>query len=236
MSFYMDTPKLTLITKKDSKDIKQLELGKSYVIGRTDQSDIILKNDYISRTHVEIFSDKGAFWIKDLGSKNGTFIDSKKVSEYPQELKNRTRIELGKGKNKTVLMFIEEDGTLDDTFEDSFEDSFTGTHIVKHFSLDSDSRDVYVNGKLLPVLPKREFDIFELLYQNEGKVCKKDDIAKKGWPDREEGDVSDGEIHQYIKLIRQLLAKYLDQPFNEDIKKYIVTFKSVGYRFNNREI
>ena len=81
MSFYMDTPKLTLITKKDSKDIKQLELGKSYVIGRTDQSDIILKNDYISRTHVEIFSDKGAFWIKDLGSKNGTFLNNKKIED-----------------------------------------------------------------------------------------------------------------------------------------------------------
>ena len=87
MSFYMDTPKLTLITKKDSKDIKQLELGKSYVIGRTDESDIKLENEYVSKTHAEIFSEKGAFWIKDLGSKNGTFIDSKKVSEYPQELK-----------------------------------------------------------------------------------------------------------------------------------------------------
>ena len=128
MSFYMDTPKLTLITKKDSKDIKQLELGKSYVIGRTDESDIKLENEYVSKTHAEIFSEKGAFWIKDLGSKNGIFIDSKKVSEYPQELKNRTRIELGRGNNKTVLMFIEKESTLDDTFEDSF----TGTQIVKH--------------------------------------------------------------------------------------------------------
>ena len=117
MSF-IHPPKLTLITEDHSfKDIKQLQLGKSYTIGRKDDADIQLKNDYVSKRHAQINSDRGYFWSKDLASTNGTFLNSKRISNHPEKLKNEDKIQFGRN-HSTVLMFVE--GTLDDTFVDTF--------------------------------------------------------------------------------------------------------------------
>ena len=51
-------------------------------IGRTDQNDIQLKASYISRRHAVIVTDHEATRLIDWGSKNGVFVNGKRVTEH----------------------------------------------------------------------------------------------------------------------------------------------------------
>ncbi|MFZ2880240.1 MAG: FHA domain-containing protein, partial [Phototrophicaceae bacterium] len=56
------------------------------VIGREDTCDIVLNERQISREHVRIFESDGRFFIEDKGSRNGTWINGKKLENATQEL------------------------------------------------------------------------------------------------------------------------------------------------------
>ena len=56
----------------------------SFKIGRSFQSDVAFANDaYISRVHFSLDWDGTAWWIKDLNSRHGTFVNEKKVEIAP---------------------------------------------------------------------------------------------------------------------------------------------------------
>jgi two-component system, NtrC family, sensor kinase len=62
-------------------------------IGRGDQNDVIIPEPRVSGSHAEIFSSDGNFFIRDLGSTNGTFVNTNPVTET--QLHEGDRIELG---------------------------------------------------------------------------------------------------------------------------------------------
>ena len=66
-------------------------------IGRGKDNDICLLNDSISLHHAEIHRRRdGTFYIVDLSSSNGIYVNSRKVNQ--NELKNIDEIELGEVK------------------------------------------------------------------------------------------------------------------------------------------
>lgn len=45
-------------------------------VGRESNNDIVISNDsYVGRTHCEFIMDNGNYWVVDLNSKNGTFVN-----------------------------------------------------------------------------------------------------------------------------------------------------------------
>lgn len=53
-----------------------LEIGANRVtIGRSEEADIVLPYDNVSRKHALIWRSEGQSWIRDLGSSNGTSVD-----------------------------------------------------------------------------------------------------------------------------------------------------------------
>lgn len=60
--------------------------GRSYalrgpaLIGRSAGSTIVLPERQVSSRHARVFPDRGAWWVEDLGSTNGTYIGSHRVS------------------------------------------------------------------------------------------------------------------------------------------------------------
>ncbi|MCL4312902.1 MAG: FHA domain-containing protein [Actinobacteria bacterium] len=65
------------------------------VIGRGASCDIKLPNDtFASSKHARIYSQDGLYWLEDLGSTNGTYLNSHRVSS-PQRLGQGDRIQLG---------------------------------------------------------------------------------------------------------------------------------------------
>lgn len=51
------------------------------VVGRNSGNDLVIKHDSVSRQHCRIEVAKGVFYITDLGSSNGTFIDGQKIEQ-----------------------------------------------------------------------------------------------------------------------------------------------------------
>lgn len=49
------------------------------IVGRSPKSDIVIPHDSISRSHCKIENEKGIFYITDLGSSNGTFLDGQRI-------------------------------------------------------------------------------------------------------------------------------------------------------------
>ncbi len=60
--------------------IKQFELGKEQVtIGRTEDNTLVLAGEGVSRQHAAIEYQDGEYYIVDMGSQNGVFLNSEKV-------------------------------------------------------------------------------------------------------------------------------------------------------------
>ena len=53
----------------------------TYSIGRDEDNSISINSTFVSRKHTSIYFEKGSFYVKDMGSTNGTFLNSKKVEK-----------------------------------------------------------------------------------------------------------------------------------------------------------
>ena len=53
--------------------------GKSFIAGRSSEVDLVLADDAVSRKHVRFYPSRGRYWLRDLGSRNGTLINGMKV-------------------------------------------------------------------------------------------------------------------------------------------------------------
>jgi adenylate cyclase len=75
--------------------------GQEYVlqgncsIGRAALNTLVLESPKVSRLHTIIHSERGGvFWLVDLGSSNGTFLNKRRIHE-PARLRDRDRITIG---------------------------------------------------------------------------------------------------------------------------------------------
>lgn len=75
-------------------------LADHIVIGRAADSNIVLDDTYASQQHARVFQQGETFFVEDLGSTNGTYVNGRKIS-YPLELRVGDRIKIG----KTVFEF-----------------------------------------------------------------------------------------------------------------------------------
>jgi soluble lytic murein transglycosylase-like protein len=66
-----------------------------FVIGRAKECEICLSSDGVSRRHCEIFHDGADWWVRDLDSSNGTFVDGRQTAQA--RLGKDTRVEFFDG-------------------------------------------------------------------------------------------------------------------------------------------
>lgn len=52
-----------------------------FTVGRSRDADFVVNDRRISKLHFRITADTGGFWIADLGSKNGTYVNGYKLTE-----------------------------------------------------------------------------------------------------------------------------------------------------------
>lgn len=55
-------------------------VGQRVVIGRSPDCDVVLNNTSVSRQHAELLFDNGGWFLRDLGSRNGTGVNGTRVS------------------------------------------------------------------------------------------------------------------------------------------------------------
>jgi pSer/pThr/pTyr-binding forkhead associated (FHA) protein len=71
---------LVFLSKSGSQRVFPLPTNIT-VIGRRRNCDLRIPMDSISRRHCQISMEGGAFKVRDLGSRNGTFVNGKRVEE-----------------------------------------------------------------------------------------------------------------------------------------------------------
>jgi adenylate cyclase len=72
-----------------------LPLGASFSIGRSSSCDLTLQDSKVSRKHAVINRQAGdEFWLSDLGSANGTYVNQLRVSQ-PTRLRSGDEIRVG---------------------------------------------------------------------------------------------------------------------------------------------
>lgn len=74
--------RLTLFVEAGPLAGERLEVALPCTIGRK-ECDLILDDRLVSRRHAELTTDGGAVTISDLGSKNGTLVNGRKISRSP---------------------------------------------------------------------------------------------------------------------------------------------------------
>lgn len=70
---------------------------KNVVVGRSPHSDLVVPHESVSRQHCRIEEIEGSFFITDLGSSNGTFIDGERLkTNLKTSFKSSSQLKLGK--------------------------------------------------------------------------------------------------------------------------------------------
>ena len=81
------------------------------IMGRATLSDIVIEGTGVSRQHASIRGAADGYWIADLGSRNGTFVNGAQIGQEGQRLNNWDRIELGG--METHWVFMESQDTVE---------------------------------------------------------------------------------------------------------------------------
>lgn len=91
------TTYLKLINRKDSLPFKVNEsysLNSNTTIGRSNKSNITIKDPFISKKHAKIVKEDNEYFIIDLDSANGTFVNEEQILDAVR-LKNSDNIKIG---------------------------------------------------------------------------------------------------------------------------------------------
>lgn len=85
----------------------KIPLQRSFSIGRASQNTLVLPGDpRVSRRHALVHQQAGEFWLVDLGSSNGVYLNGRRVRQ-PMQLKDLDRMEIG----SNLFVFIKTEGS-----------------------------------------------------------------------------------------------------------------------------
>ena len=71
--------KLCLIMNKGEKAFSYDIEGEAISVGRSQTNDIQIRDMHFSRNHLMLWKKGNRYWLKDLGSGNGTFVSGHPV-------------------------------------------------------------------------------------------------------------------------------------------------------------
>jgi ABC transport system ATP-binding/permease protein len=93
MTNFPSVARLTIKTGPDSGKVVELPQGE-LVIGRSAPADLIITHPEVSRQHARLFFQQDIYFLEDLGSSNGTFINGQQL-RGSQALTDGAEIQLG---------------------------------------------------------------------------------------------------------------------------------------------
>ncbi|AWM38106.1 Transcriptional regulatory protein ZraR [Gemmata obscuriglobus] len=104
-------PDAFLVARRDDGfgDVFPLHEGTRYKLGRAPTNRVVLRDDLCSREHAEVFAAEGGWFVRDLGSLNGTHLNGELLrSDRP--LRPQDELRLG----RTRFVFVDEMSQLPD--------------------------------------------------------------------------------------------------------------------------
>lgn len=189
----------------------------SISLGREEGCEIVIPERQISRQHIRVYKQDKAYYLEDMDSKNGTWVNGQRI-EGTRELFDGDEINVALA---VKLQFIGSGATAPLPFEPP--DSLEG-----RLRIDRESRRVFVNNvELDPALSLPQYRLLELLYLYNGRICTRDVVVSTVWPDVVGEGVSEQAIDALVRRLRDRMAE-VDPDIN-----YIVTVRGHGFRLEN---
>ncbi|MGD9315537.1 MAG: FHA domain-containing protein [Anaerolineae bacterium] len=180
-------------------------------IGRWDDNDVVIDDRWVSRYHAQVRREGDEYVVQDLGSKNGTFVNGRRIAA-PLSLSDGDEIQVTP---LVKLTFVDYGSTAPLPVEMQ----------APGLELDLGTRQVYVRGRLLsPALSPAQFVFLSLLAKEPGRVYSRDEVIATVWPEDQSEGVSDEAIDALVRRIRLRLRK-LDPGHD-----YIVTVRGYGFK------
>lgn len=188
------------------------------IIGRDEDCDVVLNERQVSRKHVRITRRAEHYYIEDLDSRNGTWVNGHRLEKETRELLDNDEIHVA------LAVRLQFSGT-NITAPLPFEIPQT---IAGRLRIERDSRRVFVNNQELdPPLSLPQYRLLELLYMHGGRICTRDVVVDTVWPDAIGEGVSEQAIDALVRRLRDRLAEV-----DPDIQ-YIITVRGHGFRLEN---
>jgi hypothetical protein len=185
------------------------------VIGRESDSDVQINDRQVSRRHAEITQTVEGYTLRDLGSKNGTFLNGEPVWDRPRLIRNGDEVGIALCARLTFV-----------------EDNATAPIILDHkqkppIKMDMAAKRVWVMDREIdPPLSLAQYSLLELLYRNAGNVVSRDEIVETVWSDQEADGVSEQAIDALARRLRERIAEI------DPETKYVETVRGHGFRLN----
>ncbi len=81
---FMEAPLPAIVTVEGGDGlITQHRFTRAFTIGREDGCDLLVDHGSVSRSHARIYWEQGRWWVQDLQSTNGTFLNGNRVEQAP---------------------------------------------------------------------------------------------------------------------------------------------------------
>ncbi len=179
--------------------------ARAATIGRAVECDIVIASKSISRENTRIRQEGRQWFVEDLGSTNGTYLNGERVIG-PMKLRDGDSLKVGD------VMFL---------FHDP--DTTTRENPVPALEVDTAAGVVRVDRKAVGLSPK-EYLLLSFLYDRRGQVCSKDEIGRAVWPEYTSGGIFD---YQIENLVRRLRTRIEFDPANPQL---LFTVRGLGYK------
>jgi Na+-transporting methylmalonyl-CoA/oxaloacetate decarboxylase gamma subunit len=87
--------RLVMAGEKGLRKQASWELETEVVIGRAAECAVSVDDEFASNLHAKIYRSEGRYYVEDLGSTNGTYVNGRRIN-YPTELRGGDRVKIGR--------------------------------------------------------------------------------------------------------------------------------------------
>jgi pSer/pThr/pTyr-binding forkhead associated (FHA) protein len=206
-------PRLTI--KRQDGSYREIEWDEEvYTVGRDSSNDLIIDHSLASRRHARLERTEAGFYVRDLNSTNGTFVNGE-LLKGAYLLADQDQVVIA----DTIITFRDPEATARGPLPSEV---LRALRDEEELRVDSRAKEVYIREQLLaPPLTVKEFQLLELLYTRKGQVVSKDEIAQAVW---------DYEVFDYNAidaLVYRLRHRIEENPSNP---RFLLTQRGFGYK------
>ncbi len=212
-----------LVVERDGLAIRSVPLEASLIrIGREAGCELVLASQFVSRRHAEIRANNGNFELVDLGSRNGTLLNGKRLdANTPVVLSDSDSFR------------IEEFSVRFRANDDADETLVPQRRAADELFVDTEAMEVWIGERRLELRQARVLKLLAYMWEHRDRVCTEEDLGNHIWA--AEGDVVPGvplfdpsSLYQLIYLARRAIEVTSRKP------RYLVNIPGVGYRLLER--
>jgi pSer/pThr/pTyr-binding forkhead associated (FHA) protein len=227
-----------LVAQKGPLNGQRWALRKTTLIGRESTCDIVVPDRQVSRHHAQLQITSDGILLEDLSSKNGTHYNGRSIHESVL-LQDGDMIQIALAQN---FVYLSSDATvpLEDTELHNLQAAKTPAATAGRLRLDKRSRRVWINVRsgedtpqeteILPPLSVSQFHLLEILYDNQGRVVSRQDLAIAVWGEEQAFEVSEQALDALVRRLRNRIANV------DSTHAYVTTVRGHGLRLDNPTI